>query len=416
MTGKEWQTEQLQIVPQPTKEPTTIATSTSHPPRKTPSSSSYPRPSPPGILYPTPIVPLSVLSSQFAAAVANAITIPYPTPTPMSHSNITPAHLPTNYKFLLVAILTVVVLSAAWSLLVCCMSVPADWWKRGWGGAKKQKKKERRPVDKVSKYGGVKKEKKQQGGQGDGAAEGMEMELQHRPRHRRQRDTTCDGEQACSASTYGSNGTGTVRRRVISSAPATSFPLTATATTTAAQTPSSTLSSPMNPFLDPPIPNPLDQHHEQRVRRTSVEWERERAAFFLSANAMTADAFAGTCASASTSRFMSVPLTPRRSYSRSRSRSPSPSPLHRTDTEALEAMEAGTAPPSPPPPSAGSTADEKSGVLSKSMSLIGEGLLMMDGAVDGFVARMGRWTDDEGGEEALLLLPLSQPKRGGVDA
>ena len=87
----------------------------------------------------------------------------------------------------------------------------------------------------------------------------------------------------------------------------------------------------------------------------------------------------------------------------------------------LEALEAGTAPltagykrsrrscscsssSSSPPPS---NAASGSGVLSKSLSLIGEGLGRMDGAVDGFVARMGRWTDDDGGDEALLL-PLTR--------
>jgi hypothetical protein len=39
----------------------------------------------------------------------------------------------------------------------------------------------------------------------------------------------------------------------------------------------------------------------------------------------------------------------------------------------------------------------------------------VDGAVDGFVARVGRWTDDDGADEELLL-PVARGGRmgGGV--
>ncbi|KAI2488055.1 hypothetical protein Ptr902_02188 [Pyrenophora tritici-repentis] len=362
-------------------------------PRKT--SSSYPRPSPPGFLYPDPIVPPSVSLSQFADALAdaNAITAPRAL-IPMSQPNTVLIRLPTEYKLLLLATLIVAVLAAAWSLLVCCMSVPPGWWKKGWGNGQ-GKKKERRPVDKVSKYRGVRETH-------GGGQDGEEIEMRHQPRHTLQRNITWDGQQVSSSSTYGNNATATVRQRVVSSAPGTPFPPTSTSTAASALTPNSTLSSPVNPFLDPPTPNTL--HEQGRVRRTSMEWKRDHAAFFHSTYTSSslqnpfADTSTHTAASTSTSRFTSIPLTPRRPYSRSRS--PRLSPIHRTDTEALEAMEAGTA-----PPPAGSTADEKSDVLSKSMSFIGEGLGIMDGAVDGFVARVARWTDDEGGEKASSLLP-----------
>ena len=156
-----------------------------------------------------------------------------------------------------------------------------------------------------------------------------------------------------------------------------------------------TLSSPPNPFLDPPR-NGLLAPNIGLVKRSSTEWKRERAAFFNSTSP------SHTPRSAS----------PAPSYDGSGSNAPTHYSLETVDIEALEAGTAHTRSSS----RSGSNRSKSSGdspnggVLHKSLSWIDQGLELVDGAVDGLVARVGRWTDDDGGDEALLL-PVA---RGGV--
>jgi len=100
------------------------------------SLSSYPRVSPPGFLYLAPIVPPSASSNY----------CPHPAHSLVSHvddNNI--AVLPTGYK------LRFLVLVGALSVLVCGMKEAVKRLRR---------KKEVRPVDKVRKYGILKKKEK----------------------------------------------------------------------------------------------------------------------------------------------------------------------------------------------------------------------------------------------------------------
>ena len=155
----------------------------------------------------------------------------------------------------------------------------------------------------------------------------------------------------------------------------------------------STLSSPPNPFLNPPK-NGLLAPSNGLVKRSSTEWKRDHAAFFAS-----------------------PPHTPR-------STSPAPSyhsssdnvpASHSLETEDIEALEAGTRSPSSSGPGSHSSKEESpnGGIMRKSLSWIDQGLELVDGAVDGFVARVGRWTDDDGGDEALLLPVARRGKVGG---
>ncbi len=57
------------------------------------------------------------------------------------------------------------------------------------------------------------------------------------------------------------------------------------------------------------------------------------------------------------------------------------------------------------------TRKNSSSVLKKSLSWLDQGLGMVDGAVDKVVDKVARWTDDEGGDEPLLL-PVAYGRRG----
>jgi len=64
----------------------------------------------------------------------------------------------------------------------------------------------------------------------------------------------------------------------------------------------------------------------------------------------------------------------------------------------MEALEAGTA------HSGSSTPGNRgSRLIRKSKSFIDEGIGMMEGVVDGVAAKIAKWTDDDGGDDALLL-------------
>lgn len=82
----------------------------------------------------------------------------------------------------------------------------------------------------------------------------------------------------------------------------------------------------------------------------------------------------------------------------------------------MDTLEAGTAPlvghEGLDPEIAGNR-EARGAVLRKSLSWLDQGLGIVDGA-DGFLGRMARWMDDDGGHEPLLL-PVANEKMFKVD-
>jgi hypothetical protein len=80
----------------------------------------------------------------------------------------------------------------------------------------------------------------------------------------------------------------------------------------------------------------------------------------------------------------------------------------------MEALEAGTAPLTGVVRSRShdSGSGESEGVLKQSLSWLDQGLGMVDEAVGKIATGLAKWTDDEGGDEGLLL-PMSREQRSG---
>ena len=321
------------------------------------SSSSYPRVSPPGFLYPAPIVPPSAFSNYY----------PHPTHSLMSHvdeNNI--AFLPTGYK------LRFLVLVGALSVLVCGMKEAVKWLRR---------KKEVRPVDKVSKYGGLKKKGKKgkKGGrtlllqqvpnqgksktkemaEGKGR-ENMNMEVgmrnrpQKQPTRHQQLTTLTQGSAARKAEHMSSPYQNDNRvlmttrlRRFISSSGSSHSSSAPSTSDSPASTQNPALSGPRNgnedSLLDPPTLNmqePPPQQHRSPVSSFSFT-PATTTPTIMQDNFAAADPQTCTCMRTSTSTSSLISRLRRR---RTRSLSPSLCLCHHTDTATLEAMEAGTAP------------------------------------------------------------------------
>lgn len=161
-----------------------------------------------------------------------------------------------------------------------------------------------------------------------------------------------------------------------------------------------TAPSPVNPFLDPPSSSlahpgtavPL-------VKRTSLEWKTGRAAFFSPKT--------------TTSTSVSRPVSPAPSHTNEHS-----SEAFELDVSDIEALEAGTAPLTgrKHARSESCCSSPGNGLIGKSKSWIDEGVGLVDGAVTAFAAKIGRWTDDDGGDDALLLPVARQGRDRGVSA
>jgi hypothetical protein len=54
-------------------------------------------------------------------------------------------------------------------------------------------------------------------------------------------------------------------------------------------------------------------------------------------------------------------------------------------------------------PSSGSGGNTGVGLIQRSRSFIDQGIVLVDGVVDNLAARLGKWADDDGEDEALLL-------------
>lgn len=159
-------------------------------------------------------------------------------------------------------------------------------------------------------------------------------------------------------------------------------------------------SSPVNPFLDPSPNGPLQPGTGGvLVKRTSSEWKTERAAFFATKTAT------------STPVSRSVSPAPSRTNDHS-------SETFELDIADIEALEAGTAPLTGrrQPQSDFNPSSTGSGLVEKSKSWIDEGVGFVDGAVSAVAAQIGRWMDDDGGDESLLLPYTRQGRERRVSA
>jgi hypothetical protein len=378
-----------------------------------PSTSTYPRISPPGFLYPENLVPKPEYSAHQDILMQQPEDV-HPNASPyqpgiMGRADYELAYLPTGFKLLFVGTLALMVLAVIWVVMAWLVNFPPGTWsifqtKKSGNGKEKKKREERRPIDKPSKYAPREAQSEsitemgsssesdsattsalpaqpfshlQNNGYAIDNDQGIEMRQRQRPRHHHHRQQTHLAQPQ----------TSTEHRRTSSSPQAgLRFSYTPTPTHLYISAPpspsSSNISSPPNPFLDPPRNGLLAPGTAGLVKRNSTEWKRDRAVFFTS-----------------------LPPSP----------SPSPSPAlvpYPLETHDIEALEAGTAPQgySRASSSAGS-GDSPNGVMKKSLSWIDQGLELVDGAVDGLVARVGRWTEDGGGDEALLL-PVARSGRG----
>ncbi|KAF2826816.1 hypothetical protein CC86DRAFT_381890 [Ophiobolus disseminans] len=349
-----------------------------------PRRSTYPRPSPPGFLYPEAIVPRSVYE--------NSDLIQYHPDTlcNMADGNAI-WYLPYGLEML---IFTVMFLGFAWAILVMLINFPPrtwtyfqiesqqiksrkivgekSWWTcmvawRPWN-KQGEEKKERRPFDKPSKF--VKLPSISERRASEEAAIAVTssaqtpslymqrnvhlsspanahgeagIELTHRPQHR---------------FPASQNHTYTTHRR------ATSSPATANRFDLASPPTSPTIASPPNPFLHPPnahLPIPINP-------RNSTEWKAQHTQFFSS--------------------------TPSPGHS-SASSSADPDEYPPMNTADIEALEAGTAPLGPRSPTKKRAKDSWADLS----------LARVEDAVNGWVEKVVRWTDDDRGVREGNVLP-----------
>ncbi|CAI9628471.1 unnamed protein product [Alternaria burnsii] len=405
--------------------PIMLLTSAPPPPRH----SKYPRISPPGFLYPEEIVPHTAISAQTSNPLQYQDSVrhnksPYHSDI-MSRMDYELSYLPTGYKLLFVGTLAIMVLGVVWAVMVWAVNAWMDMRSVTNKGKRTRKRRakstgeEKRPIDKVSKYAH----------RHDGSSEtwvdmatnmdmdsdsavtsaaqvpfsylgnnghiGENIEMKYRPRNK---PSQFNRPRSRPIHTEARDRTHTFHCRIPSPPSANSrsnHPPTPIARARHSPTPS-VASSPVNPFLDP-SPNGSLQPGTGGVlvKRTSSEWKTERAAFFATKTAT------------------SVPV----------SRSVSPAPSHTNDHSSqtfeldisdIEALEAGTAPLTGrrQPQSEFNHSFTGSGLVEKSKSWIDEGVGFVDGAVSAVAAQIRRWTDDDGGDESLLLPYTRQGREG----
>lgn len=313
------------------------------------------------------------------------------------------ADLSPGLKILLLITLATITLASCWAVLVVLVNFPPGTW-----GIWTYWAKERRPIDKPSKYthsnkGRIRSESatEQTAGQhrrhiesANSARENEQgIELQQRPQHRFPDHRRILPSQRRSAK----HETYTEHRRTFSS----SLSATPRVTPTTQPTPP----SPPNPFLRPPntqarFLTPGAHVEEPLISRTSSEWIADRAAFFSSQSPPPASSY---------------PHTPRSSHPSTHSPtypSSSSSDTYSLDISDIEALEAGTAPLTghKRSTSSGSGGSGENGALKRSLSWLDQSLGMMDEAVTRVAGGIAKWTDDERGDEGLLL-PLAREKR-----
>jgi hypothetical protein len=288
-------------------------------------------------------------------------------------------YLPPGYKLLFVGTLSILVLLVVWTLMVWAVNERMrNATKDGKGKRKKRAGnggEERRPMDKVSQYA------HRHGSGGDiPISRGTEMDMGS--------DSAVTSAAQVPFSYLGNDGhVGEgieMKYRPQHKTPQANRPRSR-ALHLEARDRSSTASSPVNPFLNPPAKELIQPGTDStRVKRTSLEWQTARAAFM------------------STQQTTSTPV----------SRSASPAPSHSNDNRNesfeldvsdIEALEAGTAPLTGRKHPSSSSSSPRNGLVTKSKSWIDDGVGRIDGAVNAFVAKIGRWTYDDGGDDASLL-------------
>ncbi|KAH9882383.1 hypothetical protein J1614_000619 [Plenodomus biglobosus] len=364
-----------------------------------PTCSNFPRPSPPGFLYPEPMVPPTVPGAQDTSTMQAHEHAYHPTISDSADYKL--AGLSPGLKILLLITLATITLASCWAVLVVLVNFPPGTW-----GIWKYWAKERRPIDKPSKYthsdkGRVRSESatEQTSGQhrrqiqsANSAHETEQgIELQQRPQHRfpDHRRSIPSQRRSAKHEAY------TEHRRTSSSS------LSATPRVTPIT--QSTPPSPPNPFLRPPntqarFLTPGAHIKEPIITRTSSEWIADRATFFSSQSPPPS----------------SYPHTPSSSHPSTHSPpnpSSPPSDTYSLDISDIEALEAGTAPLTGHKRSTSSESGaSENGALKRSLSWLDQGLGMMDEGVTRVAGGIAKWTDDEGGDEGLLL-PLAREKR-----
>jgi hypothetical protein len=255
-----------------------------------------------------------------------------------------------------VLIFTAIFLGFAWAVLVSLINFPPRTWNRSFFvGGEKDRMKERRPLDKPSKYSRF-TEMLERGGASTTSSQTRGLYL-HKNEHIDEQSIKLKHRRHPTEPLHiRSHSTQTTATRSdISSTPAMSA------------------ESPPNPFLRPPDNDYLSPSSHTLQSRTSSEWLAQHADFFSDS-------------SSNSSR------TPSRHSNQSFD-----------DDYDIEALEAGTVPLAPKPVTVKTHR--------RIMSWMDMGLGKVEGAVNGFVGKVARWTDDEGGEEGLLL-PIVSGRNG----
>lgn len=360
--------------------------------------SNYPYPSPPGSMYSTSIVPTATHKTlqhlaQHTGSMQRTSSSYYPTPLGRIDYELT--YLPQGIKLLFLATLLFVVLGFAWALIVWLTNFPPGAWGI-WNSSYdpdrtyRQTSKERRPLDKPSKYA-PRSSRAMKNSMANSpkilaathpsshhlhvdeaitsAYDDETIELRVLPQ---QRSSARQPEQSFRDHIY------TEHRRTASN-PSKSLHLHTPVLPCA-------ISNPPNPYLQPPNIHLAPPTPGDSKIRTSSEWLTERAVFFSSSTPAPAP-------SLHTSSLTSA------AYS--------------LNTHDIEAQEAGTALLRHSRSRSYDSSVSGESMLRRSLSWLDQGLGMVDDAVSRVAGGISKWTDDEGGEEGLLL-PVVNGK-GKVD-
>jgi hypothetical protein len=254
-----------------------------------------------------------------------------------------------------VLIFTVMVLGILWTVLVWLVNFPPRTWRREmWG--REEERVERRPLDKPSKYVRELESGSDRSDMGNTPVAKTSATCMHENKHVEVGELGIELKHRHTE--YGRS----------KSSPAT------TIRSDIPSSPHKAADSPPNPFLHPPNNDYVSPSTSRDLQtRTSSEWLRQHAAFFSASNS----------SSRTPSLHSSLAID-----------------NHHYDHEYdIEALEAGTALLTPR--SLGMK-DHR-----KSLSWVDLGLGKVEGAVSGFVGKVARWTDDEGGREGEgVLLPV----------
>jgi hypothetical protein len=245
-------------------------------------------------------------------------------------------------------IFTVMFLGFAWVVLMWLINFPPLTWNSSFlVSGEKDKLKERRPLDKPLKYSRP-AEIESKAHASTTSAQTPAIYL-HRNDHLE--------ELSIELKHHGHHGT--EHRRSYSN-PTTAIYFSGP------RTPAMSIESPPDPFLHLPNTDYLSPSSSQLLQsRASSEWLAQHAAFFSNTSSNSS-------------------CTPSRHSNQSFD-----------DDYDIEALETGTAPLTP------KTVASKT--RRRCMSWMGLGLGKVEGVVNGFVGKVARWTDDEGGEERVLL-------------